>query len=80
MNNLSEKERELFHALDMENYLKLYDEGHWIEPTLYRQASLKCFTHNITGNAVDSLRRCYIALEKCNPYRLTPEWDNLIQL
>ena len=52
--------------------------GIWQEPSQF--GSLLSFLTNQTGNFADSLRRCGIALKKCCPYRLTPEFEKLIDL
>lgn len=74
---LSEKELAMFKALGMD----------WVEETayrvanrLYRDAAMECFIENKTGPAVESLRRCLIALVSGDVERETEEWDNLIQL
>jgi NTP pyrophosphatase (non-canonical NTP hydrolase) len=49
-------------------------------PAIYPIMMEKAFCRNMQGEAVESLRRCCIALQQCFPYRLTPEWDKLIIL
>jgi hypothetical protein len=74
---MSAKERKLFIALGLED---LVDHLQSNPTVLYRMAVEQAFCENLSGPAVDSLRRCYIALHNCNPYRGTPEWDAMIQL
>lgn len=40
----------------------------------------ECFVNNKTGPAVDSLRKCLNACSKFYPYRMTDEYDKLIEL
>jgi hypothetical protein len=40
---------------------------------------LRVFTENQQGEHVDALRRAVIAMNNCRPYRLTPEFDKLIE-
>lgn len=47
---------------------------------MYRMMAEKAFMEELTGPAVDSLRRCLIAYHKCTVYRMTKEWDDFIQL
>ena len=49
-------------------------------PELYKLMVEKAFCKNLTGKEVESLRRCYNALIKCKVYRMTKEWDNLIDV
>jgi hypothetical protein len=48
--------------------------------TLYAMMMKSAFLHNYKGEAVESLRRCIKAIDECNPYRETKEWDDLIEL
>lgn len=77
MKDVSDKEIALFKSLGYENLLFILDK----DPVgLYKMAAEKCFIEDRRGAAVDSLRRCMEALSKHNPYRLTPEFEELIQL
>lgn len=50
-----------------------------IEPiVLYRIMMEKAFIKNMSGTAVESLRRCMNAFTNNSPNRLTHEWDELI--
>lgn len=75
----SEKEVEMFIALGFGDKIKLFvgEDDHMI---MYKLAVEKCFLENKSGVAVDSLRRCVIALKSGTVYRLTQEWDDLIEL
>jgi hypothetical protein len=79
MNNLkdqlSKKETKMFQELGFQKLFVLDDVI-----TLYRLSVEKAFCENSTGPAVESLRRCYTALRDCSINRMTPEWENLIQL
>jgi hypothetical protein len=70
----SEKEQRLFHALHFGDFLTQ-------EPSLaYKTLGYHCFTHNLAGPLVESVRRCCNAMSNCNPYRLTGKFDALIVL
>ena len=71
----SDAERKMFKALDLEYLLE-----HLEPPALYRAAIEQVFLNETTGAAVDSLRRCAKALTVSKPYRMTPEFDLLINL
>jgi hypothetical protein len=74
MINYSDKEQRLFHAFGMEYFLKY-------EPAIaYQALALYCFSTNIQNSYADSVRRCYNAMMGCAPHRLTPEFDDLIDL
>lgn len=75
-NYYSQKEQDLFISLGFENLLDVID----VPPSLYEIVAIDCFSKNLTGKSVDSLRRCVTALNVCNPYRMTDEFDALIQL
>jgi len=47
---------------------------------IYNNAARKCFVENLTGPAVESLRRCLIAWDDDYINRCTPEWDSMITL
>lgn len=47
---------------------------------IYNNAARKCFVENLTGPAVESLRRCLIAWDVDYINRCTPEWDEMINL
>lgn len=47
-------------------------------PVLYRMLIEKAFLENLSGPAVEALRRGAKALFSCAPYRLTPEFDQLV--
>ena len=51
-----------------------------VPPEVLNILSIECFINNLRGRAVDSLRRCMKACQVCNPYRMTKEYDDLIQL
>lgn len=73
----SEKEVKMFTALGFEELLeRLQDEP----VTMYRIVSEEAFIKDLRGPLVDSLRRCLSALRTCSMYRMTDEFDALIQL
>lgn len=49
-------------------------------PQVLEILARECFIDNTTGPAVESLRRCVKACMNCKPYRMTKEYDDLIQL
>lgn len=51
-----------------------------VPPKVLEVIALECFINNTTGPAVESLRRCVKACKNCKPYRMTKEYDELIQL
>ena len=70
----SEKELKLIEQL---GYMDLPS----VEPiVLYRIMAMNLFKENKTGVLVDSVRRCLNAIDNGTPYRLTPEFDELILL
>jgi len=69
----SDKEQRLFYNLRFEDFLNQ-------EPAVaYRTLALHCFSKNLQNYLADNVRRCYLALQKGSPYRLTEEFDNLIE-
>jgi hypothetical protein len=73
MNKYSEKEQRLLYALRFEDFLNQ-------EPAVtYRTIALHCFSKNIQNYLADNVRRCYNALQEGTPYRLTEEFDDLIE-
>lgn len=75
----SEKELEMIRLISP-HWSKLIGEMYFNEPTVLEVLGKECFVENKTGSAVDSLRRCLKALSMSKPYRLTKEYDELIQL
>ena len=72
----SKKEQELFTALGYKDLLTQ-------EPVvLYRMVALNLFKENRYTEEflVESVRRCLNAIDNGKPYRLTPEFDELILL
>ena len=71
----SEKEQQLI------NYFGFGDIADRINPiAMYRMMAEKAFMEEMTGPAVDSLRKCLIAYHKCTIYRMSEEWDNMINV
>ncbi len=75
----SDKELEMIKLISP-HWFKLIGEMYFNEPTVLEILGKACFIENVTGPAVDSLRRCLKALSVSKPYRLTKEYDDLIQL
>lgn len=73
----SKKEKELIEYFGYEKFL---DDKYLPPPKLYQFMVEHAFCENMSGPAVESLRRCYKALCGCTVYRGTKEWDNLIEL
>jgi hypothetical protein len=73
----SENELKMFKDLGF-GYL-IHEEHVDVEPyVFYRLASEHVFLNNLSGNHVEALRRGYNAFVKCSPYRLTKEYEELI--
>lgn len=72
----SEREQALFESLNFGYLMDIID----IPPSVYDIVARDCFIKNLTGKSVDSLRRCLGACQVCNPYRMTDEFDNLIEI
>ena len=71
----SEKELKLIKIMGFE------DICHRIEPnSLYNLMATKCFLDNICDNSSKSIRNCLKALINSNIRRMTPEFDNLIEI
>jgi hypothetical protein len=62
--------------IEQEELLKKYQQE--IEKCF--ELALHCFSNGLKGSLADSVRRCYNAMTKGTPYRLTQEFDNLITL
>ena len=81
MMKFSEKEKRLLRHFGFVNWV-LDDKSDSItEVFAYRQIAYECFVNGVDPNTKESqsLRRCCKALDKCTPYRMTPEWDALIE-
>lgn len=55
-------------------------DSSFVPPRILEIIAMDCFINNTTGPAVESLRRCIKACKNCKPYRMTKEYDDLIQL
>ena len=73
--NYSEGEFKLLNSLGFGNLIKQIENT----PSVYRIAVEKCFIEDLKGPNVEALRRAYKAINKCNPYRMTPEFEELIK-
>lgn len=80
----SEKEQKLIEALNFQTFAK---SPNLPPPLLYNCMALECFRLNKNDKIADSVRNCLLALEdianaspKMKIYRLTPEFDDLIQI
>jgi hypothetical protein len=74
--NFSTKEVALFEALGFNDLLEAS-----VEPvTLYEIAAREAFLKGAEGKEVQSLRRCLRAIQEGSPYRMTQEFDSLIEL
>jgi len=78
----SEKELLLIKTLAPKWFIIIKDNKDLLlfPPSVLKIIALDCFIENSTGKAVDSLRRCCLAIKNCDPYRMTTEYDNFIQL
>lgn len=77
--DLSEKESEMFEQLGFKELIDL-EVSDLHEMDIYRMAVYKVFIEDMKGPAVESLRRTFTAFSRMKPYRMTPEFDALIQL
>jgi hypothetical protein len=69
----SSKEQQLINALHFGDFLNQ-------EPAVtYRALALYCFSKNLQNYLADNVRRCYNAMTEGAPYRLTQEFDDLIE-
>ena len=78
MNDFSNKELQMINSF---NYLHLVDK--LVPMQLYRMMLEKAFCDDLIGPHVESLRRCYNALNGNGTkiiYRNTPEFNNLINI
>jgi hypothetical protein len=72
----SEKEQIMFTNLGFGHLLDVI----LFPPKLYTIAAKVCAYENRQGRNVESLHRCVHAIENCNPYRMTEEFDALIDV
>lgn len=77
MNRYSANEIALFTALDLGYMLPLASLE---PPSLYRTAVEKAFLSNLQGPVADALRRGATALFAGLPYRMTPEFEALVEI
>jgi hypothetical protein len=69
----SDKEQQLINALGFGDFLNQ-------EPLeTYRTLALYCFSQGLQGYLAESVRKCYNAMIYQTPYRLTREFDDLIE-
>lgn len=74
MSKYSEAELKMFAALDC----VIQDD--WSVSRMYLGAVSHCFINDLSGPAVDALRRGFITFGNTTVFRNTPEWDNLIRI
>lgn len=80
-NSYSDKEFEMIKSISP-HWAKLISETKvdFCPPTVLDLVAREAFLENKTGPAVDSLRRCLKAFHAGKIYRMTTEFDELIQL
>jgi hypothetical protein len=80
-NNYSDKEFAMIQAISP-HWARLITESKvdFCPPTVLEIVAKEAFIEDMKGPAVDSLRRCLKAFNKGKVYRMTPEFDDLIQL
>lgn len=76
-NEFSEKEKSLIEAMGFDDVAYSCSI---CAPRLYDMMALHCFKEKLNTKAAESVRRCLTAIDKRNPYRLTKEFDDLIEL
>jgi hypothetical protein len=74
----SEKEMKLFKYFGYDSPT-LLDDNHISAPALYQMMVNKAFCNDMLGTEVNSLRKCYKALQSCSVYRMTTAWDDMIE-
>lgn len=80
MTIFSEKEKAMFKALGQTKNLQFAEQGFLHVGELYKSACEKAFLEELSGPAVDSLRRTMKAWNESAIRRLSPEFDALIRL
>lgn len=80
MREFSQKELDLIQSLSPHWYKIITTHKDFNPPKLYEILAIQCFAENRTGKDVDSLRRIINVLHQCKIFRLTKEFDDLIQL
>lgn len=73
--NLSEKELSLVTYFGYQDLLE-----HVPILTIYRMCLEKAFLNNDNSKYAESLRQVIKAINSCKVYRMTPAFDNLIQI
>ncbi len=74
--DFSPNEIKLFTKLGLEKFLEIYKDT---PIAIYDLAVYVAFIKNSQGNDIDALRRGFNAIQNCNPYRMTPEFEKLIE-
>lgn len=81
MSNLSDAETKLFHALGASLWVELVEGTKGTTPIpaprAYSMIAVEVFIKNLSGPAVEALRRALIHFDK-GGFRGTPEFDRLI--
>lgn len=80
MKNKCEYSKKEIQLLEHFGVLDLVEADTASPPVIYAICMKKAFLANEQNKATESLRRCVSALSKCHPYRMTPEWDAMIEL
>lgn len=74
----SKQEIKLFKELGFDRFLNIkYWQTHPVQ--LYEMIQRELFIKGTNGPAVDAVRRAVDAILNGDPYRLTPEFDKLIE-
>jgi hypothetical protein len=71
----SDNELKLINIFGLQEYSK-----HVMPPTLYREMAIMCVKDDRKGPEVQAVRRALKAIDGSSPYRLTEEFDKLIEL
>ena len=74
----SKAERKLIESISP-HWRKVIEQTNINPPNLYKILAQECFIQNTTGPDVEALRRACKAVDKCSPYRMTPEFDKLCE-
>lgn len=74
----SENERLMINAISP-HWANVINKVYITPHRLYQILACECFCKNKTGPAVEALRKGLIALEECKIYRMTHEFDALLE-
>jgi len=74
-NGYTVKEERLIRQFGYSHLIPMVDSP----PSLYDMCAQKAFINDMKGPHVEALRRACKALSECHPYRMTEEFEQLIE-